>query len=205
MRLIQDMEGLELINLKISREEAKIAIEKIVRFLEPNEGELREGLKDTPERVVKSWEEIFTGYSLNAEKVLESTFNAEGYDGIVLLKDIEFHSTCEHHLQPFSGKAHVAYIPVDRIVGISKLARLVDMHARRLQNQERITKSVADDLETHISPLGCAVIVEARHGCMRCRGVAKQNAIMTTSSMKGVFFDKSDARAELMQLIHSGH
>ena len=112
-----------------------------------------------------------------------------------MLRDIEFHSTCEHHLQPFSGKAHVAYIPVDRIVGISKLARLVDMHARRLQNQERITKSVADDLETHISPLGCAVIVEARHGCMRCRGVAKQNAIMTTSSMKGVFFDKSDARS----------
>ncbi len=201
MRLIQDMEGLELINLKISREEAKIAIEKIVRFLEPNEGELREGLKDTPERVVKSWEEIFTGYSLNAEKVLESTFNAEGYDGIVLLKDIEYHSTCEHHLLPFTGKAHVAYIPVERIVGISKLARLVDLHTKKLQNQERITKGIADDLENILSPLGCAVIIEGSHGCMNCRGVKKQNAIMTTSAMRGVFFDKSDARAELMQLI----
>ena len=103
--------------------------------------------------------------------------DAEGYDGIVLLKDIEFHSTCEHHLQPFSGKAHVAYIPVDRIVGISKLARIVDLHARRLQNQERITKGVADDIEEHLQPLGSAVIIEAAHGCMQCRGVSKQNAI----------------------------
>ena len=132
---------------------------------------------------------------------MSSTFNGEGYDGIVLLKDIEFHSTCEHHLQPFSGRAHVAYIPVDRIVGISKLARLTDLHAKRLQNQERITKGIADDLEEHIQPLGSAVIIEARHGCMRCRGVLKQNAVMTTSAMRGVFFDKAEARSELMQLI----
>ena len=187
----------------VGKEEAEQAVKTLLGYLESDPS--REGLKDTPKRVIESFDEIFSGYDLDAADVLSSTFNAEGYDGIVLLKDIEFHSTCEHHLQPFSGKAHVAYIPVDRIVGISKLARLVDMHARRLQNQERITKSVADDLETHISPLGCAVIVEARHGCMRCRGVAKQNAIMTTSSMKGIFFDKSDARAELMQLIQSGH
>ena len=185
----------------VGKEEAEQAVKTLLGYLESDPS--REGLKDTPKRVIESFDEIFSGYDLDAADVLSSTFNAEGYDGIVLLKDIEFHSTCEHHLQPFSGKAHVAYIPVDRIVGISKLARLVDMHARRLQNQERITKSVADDLETHISPLGCAVIVEARHGCMRCRGVAKQNAVMTTSSMKGVFFDKSDARAELMQLIQS--
>ena len=185
----------------VGKEEAKQAVKTLLSYLESDSS--REGLMDTPKRVIESFDEIFSGYDLDAADVLSSTFNAEGYDGIVLLRDIEFHSTCEHHLQPFSGKAHVAYIPVDRIVGISKLARLVDMHARRLQNQERITKSVADDLETHISPLGCAVIVEARHGCMRCRGVAKQNAVMTTSSMKGVFFDKSDARAELMQLIQS--
>ena len=185
----------------VGKEEAEQAVKTLLGYLESNP--LREGLKDTPKRVVESFDEIFSGYDLDAADVLSSTFNAEGYDGIVLLRDIEFHSTCEHHLQPFSGKAHVAYIPVDRIVGISKLARLVDMHAKRLQNQERITQSVADDLETHVSPLGCAVIIEARHGCMRCRGVAKQNAVMTTSSMKGVFFDKSDARAELMQLIQS--
>ena len=185
----------------VGKEEAEQAVKTLLSYLESDSS--REGLMDTPKRVIESFDEIFSGYDLDAADVLSSTFNAEGYDGIVLLRDIEFHSTCEHHLQPFSGKAHVAYIPVDRIVGISKLARLVDMHARRLQNQERITKSVADDLETHISPLGCAVIVEARHGCMRCRGVAKQNAVMTTSSMKGVFFDKSDARSELMQLIQS--
>ena len=185
----------------VGKEEAEQAVKTLLSYLESDSS--REGLMDTPKRVIQSFDEIFSGYDLDAADVLSSTFNAEGYDGIVLLRDIEFHSTCEHHLQPFSGKAHVAYIPVDRIVGISKLARLVDMHARRLQNQERITKSVADDLETHISPLGCAVIVEARHGCMRCRGIAKQNAVMTTSSMKGVFFDKSDARSELMQLIQS--
>ncbi len=201
MKLILGMVELEVIDIKISRQDAKNAIETIVRFLEPNEGELREGLKQTPERVVKSWEEIFNGYSLNAEQVLESTFNAEGYDGIVLLKDIEFHSTCEHHLLPFNGKAHVAYIPVDRIVGISKLARLVDLHTKKLQNQERITKGIADDLERNLSPLGSAVILEGSHGCMTCRGVKKQNSIMTTSAMRGVFFDKSEARAELMQLI----
>ena len=140
---------------------------------------------------------------MDPAEVLSSTFNGEGYDGIVLLRDIEFHSTCEHHLQPFKGRAHVAYIPTDRIVGISKLARIVDLHARRLQNQERITKHVADDIEAELKPLGCGVILEASHGCMQCRGVAKQNAIMTTSAMRGVFFDKSEARSELMQLIQS--
>ena len=107
-----------------------------------------------PERVIEAWDEIFAGYKGDASSILTATFNGEGYDGIVLLSNIEFHSTCEHHLQPFSGHAHVAYIPVDRIVGISKLARLVDLHARRLQNQERITKSIADDLEHHLQPLG---------------------------------------------------
>jgi len=157
----------------------------------------------TPQRVINSFDEIFSGYEQDPAEVLDSTFNGEGYDGIVLLRDIEFHSTCEHHLQPFRGRAHVAYIPTDRIVGISKLARIVDLHARRLQNQERITKGVADDLEQHLNPLGAAVIVEAAHGCMQCRGVKKQNSIMTTSAMRGVFFDKSEARTELMQLIRS--
>ena len=186
----------------VTREDAKDAIDTVVRYIESIDGELREGLADTPERVIKSFEEIYSGYSADTKKILASTFNSEDYDGIVLLSDIQFHSTCEHHLQPFSGRAHIAYIPVERIVGISKLARLLDAHSKRLQNQERITKSIADDIVEHLDPLGCAVIVEAKHGCMRCRGVLKQNANMTTSSMRGVFFENSEARSELFQLIN---
>ena len=187
------------------KEDAIEAIETIVRYIEQCGSDLREGLEKTPERVIQSYEEIFSGYSDDASKILDSTFNAEGYDGIVLLRDMEFHSTCEHHLQPFSGKGHIAYIPVDRIVGISKLARLLDMHSKRLQNQERITQSVADDIVENLGPLGCAVILEAQHGCMKCRGVRKQNSIMTTSAMRGVFFDKQEARTEVLQLIRSGN
>ena len=185
-----------------TKEEAMDAVGKLLSYLEADNQ--REGLKKTPQRVIESWDEIFSGYKEDAKDILDATFNGEGYDRIVLLRDIEFHSTCEHHLQPFSGRAHVAYIPVDRIVGISKLSRIVDMHAKRLQNQERITKGVVDDLEKHLSPLGAAVIGEASHGCMRCRGVKKQNAVMTTSAKRGVFFEKPEARQELMQLIQAG-
>ncbi len=187
------------------KKEAMGAVETIVRYIEQCGPELREGLRNTPDRVIQSYDEIFSGYSDDASEILDSTFNAEGYDGIVLLRDMEFHSTCEHHLQPFSGKGHIAYIPVDRIVGISKLARLLDMHSKRLQNQERITQSVADDIVENLRPLGCAVILEAQHGCMKCRGVRKQNSIMTTSAMRGVFFDKQEARTEVLQLIRSGN
>ena len=185
--------------MKTTRKEAISAVKTLLGYIEDDVE--REGLLNTPNRVIDSWEEIFGGYEMDPSKILSSTFNGEGYDGIVLLKDIDFHSTCEHHLQPFNGKAHVAYIPVERIVGISKLSRIVDLHARRLQNQERITQGIADDLETYLKPLGCAVIIEASHGCMRCRGVKQQNAIMATSAMKGVFFDKAEARQELFQLI----
>tara|TARA_B100001750_G_C15512048_1_gene604349 strand:+ start:1046 stop:1624 length:579 start_codon:yes stop_codon:yes gene_type:complete len=187
----------------VSRVDAEDAIATLTRYIEGENGNIREGLENTPRRVIDSFDEIFSGYGVDTSEILEATFNSEGYDGIVLLRDIEFHSTCEHHLQPFQGRGHIAYIPTNRIVGISKLARILDIHARRLQNQERITKSVADDLEEHLAPLGCAVILEAAHGCMRCRGVSKQNSIMTTSAMRGVFFDKSEARTELMQLIRS--
>lgn len=197
MKLIVGMEGDNVPN----RNDAKAAVKTLLGYLENDVN--REGLLDTPERVIDSWDEIFSGYTMNPEKILSSTFNSEGYDGIVLLKNIEFHSTCEHHLQPFNGKAHVAYIPIDRIVGISKLSRIVECHARRLQNQERITKHIADDLETHLAPLGCAVIIEAAHGCMRCRGVKQANATMSTSTMRGVFFDKAEPRQELFQLINN--
>ena len=186
---------------EIERHEAEDAVRKLLQYLEVDSE--REGLEETPKRVIDSFDEIFAGYKQKPSEVLASTFNAEGYDGIVLLRDIEFYSTCEHHLQPFRGRAHVAYIPIDKIVGISKLARIVELHARRLQNQERITKSVVDDIVDNLSPLGAGVIIEAKHGCMQCRGVSKQNAIMTTSAMRGVFFDKAEARSELMQLIGS--
>jgi GTP cyclohydrolase I len=186
----------------ITREKAMSAVSTLLEYIESG-SEDREGLAKTPQRVIDSFDEIFGGYDENAAEILDSTFNGEGYDGIVLLRDIEFHSTCEHHLQPFKGRAHVAYIPTERIVGISKLARIIEMHARRLQNQERITKDVADDIEEHLEPLGAAVIIEAAHGCMQCRGVKKQNSVMTTSAMRGVFFDKAEARSELMQLIRS--
>ena len=184
-----------------TRHDAKEAVKILLSYLESDFE--REGLIDTPDRVIDSWDEIFSGYTMDPETILSSTFNGEGYDGIVLLKDIEFHSTCEHHLQPFNGKAHIAYIPIDRIVGISKLSRIVECHARRLQNQERITKNIADDLENYLAPLGCAEIIEAAHGCMRCRGVKQANALMTTSAMRGVFFDKAEARQELFQLINN--
>ena len=181
---------------------AQDLVKGILEHIEPDQkNELREGLKNTPKRVVESWDEIYSGYDKNPKEILNATFNGEGYDGIVLLKDIEFYSTCEHHLLAFTGKAHVAYIPTDKIVGISKLARLVEVYAKRLQNQERITTQVADALIDHLKPLGAGVIIEASHSCMGCRGVKKNHAIMTTSAMRGVFFDKAEARAELMQLI----
>ncbi len=185
----------------VTEYEAREAIKTLLSYIEGDNATLREGLLDTPKRVVESWSEIYAGYSMDASEILQATFNGEGYNGIVLLRDIEFTSTCEHHLLPFRGRAHIAYIPVDRIVGISKLARILELHARRLQNQERITKGIADDLEKELAPLGAAVILEAAHGCMQCRGVAKQEAVMTTSAMRGVFFDKPEARTELMQLI----
>ena len=185
------------------KDEAIRAVETLLRYIESSDTDFREGLVNTPKRVVESFDEIFSGYDMDAISILDSTFNAEGFDGLVLLRDMEFHSTCEHHLQPFSGRGHIAYIPVNRIVGISKLARLLDMHSKRLQNQERITQSIANDIVDNLKPLGCAVILEAQHGCMKCRGVKKQNAMMTTSAMRGVFFEKPEARAEVLQLIRS--
>ena len=185
----------------VSEHEAHEAVKTLLGYIEGESNVGREGLLETPKRVVDSWKEIFAGYAMDSSTFLQATFNAEGYDGIVLLRNIEFTSTCEHHLQPFRGRAHIAYIPVERIVGISKLARILELHARRLQNQERITKHIADDLERELQPLGTAVILEASHGCMQCRGVAKQQAVMTTSAMRGVFFERNEARQELMQLI----
>ena len=160
----------------------------------------REGLLETPSRVAKSFMKLFEGYGQDPAKLL-TVFETDGYNQMVLLKDVEFYSTCEHHMIPFFGKAHVAYIPGDHIVGISKLARLVDMYARRLQIQERICEQVTSALMQYLKPKGAACIIEASHLCMRARGVEKQNSTMVTSSLKGVFLTNSEARAELMGLI----
>jgi len=160
----------------------------------------REGLKDTPKRVVKSWDQIYAGYSMKVEDLFTS-FSSDGYNQMVILKDIELYSMCEHHMLPFYGKAHIAYIPNEKIVGISKLARLLDMYARRLQIQERIGDQVTSALMEYLQPKGAACIIEASHMCMRMRGVSKQNSIMVTSSIKGIFETDASAKAELISLI----
>lgn len=169
-------------------------------LLSVGEDPTREGLLDTPKRVVKSWNELYKGYNQKAEDIL-TVFSSDGYDQIVLLKDIEVYSMCEHHMLPFIGKAHVAYIPDKKIVGISKLARLVDIYARRLQIQERIGQQVTDDLMRLLNPRGAACIIEAQHLCMLMRGVNKQNSVMVTSSLKGVFLTDFSAKEELLKLI----
>lgn len=160
----------------------------------------REGLLETPQRIVRAWQEIFQGYKQDPGELL-TVFSSDGYSQIVLLKDIEIFSMCEHHMLPFFGKAHVAYIPNGKIVGISKLARLVELYSRRLQIQERIGEQVVNALMQHLAPAGCACIIEAVHMCMRMRGVSKQNSTMVTSSLRGVFMTDISARGELMELL----
>jgi len=183
---------------------AEQLIRQMLLMIEPVEdGELREGLCGTPRRVVKSWIELFAGYAQDPKKILGTTFMQEGYkyDQIILCKNIEMYSTCEHHMLPFYGHAHVAYIPNDRVVGLSKLARLVECFARRLQIQEKLTEQIAQAIEEVLQPKGVAVIIEAKHHCMCSRGASKQHSAMTTSALRGVFKTKTAARAELMTLI----
>jgi len=178
----------------------------IVRILEwVGEDLKRPGLIETPQRVLRSFRELFSGYNENPATILKQFDEDVPRDEIILMKDIEFFSTCEHHMLPFYGVAHVAYIPGDekKIVGASKLARLLDIYARRLQVQERICMQVCQDLTDHLNALGAACIIEARHMCMCARGVGKQNSKMVTSTMLGVFRDKAAARNELLLLINS--
>jgi len=165
----------------------------------------REGLKRTPERILGSWERIFGGYLIDVKDVF-TTFEEDSaipYNQIILLKNIDFFSTCEHHFLPFTGKVHVAYIPTDKIVGVSKLARIVEIFSRRLQIQERIGNQVTEALMKNLNAEGAACIIEATHSCMTCRGVEKQNSIMVTSSLRGSFMDDAQTRNELLTLIRS--
>jgi len=172
----------------------------VVRMLEKiGEDPTREGLLETPKRVLKANKAIFSGYT---DKPNLTVFKNESeIDQIVGLSNIEYYSTCEHHMLPFFGKCHVYYIPSDKIVGISKLARIVDLFSRRLQNQERLAKQIADKIEEVLKPKGVAVVMEGQHMCMMARGVAKQHATMKTSELRGVFRDKPEARQELFNLI----
>ncbi len=162
----------------------------------------REGLTDTPKRVLKSYRELFSGYKQDPEKILGTTFEASSYDQMVVLKNIELYSTCEHHMIPFFGKAHVAYIPTGRVVGLSKLARLVDAFARRLQIQEQLTEQIASTIEAVLKPQGVMVVIDAKHMCMCARGVGKQHSSMVTSAIRGAF-KNAEPRAEFLRLIES--
>ncbi len=160
----------------------------------------REGLLKTPERVAKSLQFLTHGYNANPEAILRSAMFEENYREMVIVKDIEVYSMCEHHMLPFFGKAHVAYIPNGYIVGLSKIPRVVDAYARRLQVQERLTSQIKDCIQNTIKPLGVAVVIEAHHLCMMMRGIQKQNSVTTTSDFTGVF-RKEETRAEFLQLI----
>ena len=161
----------------------------------------REGLVKTPERVAKAWQFLTQGYEQNGETIVRSAVFTEPYSQMVLVKDIELFSLCEHHMLPFIGKAHVAYIPNGRITGLSKVARVVETYARRLQVQERLTEQIRDCIQDSLKPMGVAVVIEAMHTCMSMRGVEKSNAITTTSAFSGIFLKSDKTRNEFLQLI----
>jgi GTP cyclohydrolase I len=178
-------------------------IEELIKNLlvEVNENPVREGLQKTPSRVAKAYEFLTSGYNQDISKVLNNAIFNEKYDEMVLVKNIDFYSMCEHHLLPFYGKVHLAYIPSGKIIGLSKIPRIVDVFARRLQVQERMTQQIADTLEQYLQPAGVAVVAEAFHMCMMMRGVEKQNSSATTSAMHGIFKDDARTRTEFLDLI----
>jgi GTP cyclohydrolase I len=161
----------------------------------------REGLIKTPERVAKAMQFLTQGYEMNATEILQSAMFSEDYSQMVLVKEIEFYSLCEHHLLPFFGKAHIAYIPNGNIVGLSKLPRVVDAFSRRLHVQERLTNEIRDCIQNTLKPKGVAVVMEARHLCMQMRGVEKQSSLTTTSAFSGAFLESEKTRLEFMNLI----
>jgi GTP cyclohydrolase I len=179
------------------------AVREILR--EMGEDPSRDGLIRTPARVAKSLRYLTSGYGQDIDKVLNGALFSVAYDEMVIVKDIEVFSMCEHHLLPFFGRCHVAYVPSNKVIGLSKLPRLVDVFARRLQVQERLTTQIAETIMEKIKPQGVGVIIEARHLCMIMRGVEKQNSIAVTSAMLGVFRDCDQTRAEFLRLVHEKH
>ncbi|EPY00438.1 GTP cyclohydrolase I FolE [Magnetospirillum fulvum] len=185
-----------------SRTEAEAAVRTLIRWA--GDDPEREGLVGTPDRVARAYEEFFSGYEQDPVDILHRTFEeTDGYDEVVLLRDIRLESHCEHHMVPIIGVAHVAYLPDRRVVGISKLARVVEVYARRLQIQEKLTAQIANTINEVLQPKGVAVVIEAAHQCMTTRGVRKAGVTMVTSRMLGVFRDDSETRREFMALIQS--
>lgn len=191
---------LNIVGGKPSRQEAEEAVRTLIRWA--GDDHTREGLLGTPDRVVRSYEEFFQGYSQDPEDILQRTFEeTDGYDEMVLLRDIRFESHCEHHMVPILGKAHVAYMPKRRVVGISKLARIVEVYAKRLQIQEKMTAQVANVIQDVLDPHGVAVVIEAQHQCMTTRGVYKPGVTMVTSRMLGTFRENLATRKEFLSMI----
>ena len=183
-----------------SRAEAEAAVRTLIQWA--GDDPTREGLVGTPDRVVRAYEEFFSGYGQDPSEILQRTFEeTEGYDEIVLLRDIRLESHCEHHMVPIIGKAHVAYLPDRRVVGISKLARVVEVYARRLQIQEKLTAQIANTINEVLQPKGVAVVIEAAHQCMTTRGIHRPGVTMVTSRMLGVFRDDPTTRREFLGLI----
>jgi len=182
--------------------ELQALVEQLLGFL--GEDPTREGLLKTPERVAKALRFFTQGYQQDIEEVLNGALYSVKYDEMVVVRDIDFFSLCEHHLLPFYGKCHVAYIPNDRVVGLSKIPRLVEVFSRRLQVQERLTVQIAETLQEKLNPQGVAVVIEARHLCMMMRGVETPNAVAVTSSMHGVFLNQQKTREEFLTLIRRG-
>jgi GTP cyclohydrolase IA len=187
-----------------SRAEAEVAVKTLLAYIGENTG--REGLLDTPRRVVEAFDELYQGYHQCPAEVLDRTFGeTAGYDDFVLVRDIEFTSQCEHHMMPFYGKAHIAYTPVERVVGLSKLARLTDIFARRLQTQEHLTAQIAAAIDEVLKPRGVAVLIEAEHTCMSVRGVAKHGATTFTSRFTGMFRDNPAEQQRFLSMVRGPH
>ena len=186
-----------------SREAAEEAVRTLIAYA--GDDPTREGLHDTPTRVVRAYDEFFSGYFADPVELLERTFEEiDGYDEIVLLRDIPFASHCEHHMVPFIGKAHIAYLPHRRVVGISKLARVIEVYAKRLQIQEKLTAQVANTIQRVLEPRGVAVAIESQHQCMTMRGVNKPGVSMSTSTMLGAFREDPRTRQEFLTMIRGG-
>ena len=187
---------------KPSREEALAAVKTLISWA--GDDPTREGLVETPDRVIRAYREFFAGYEEDPEQVLAKTFEeVEGYDDAVIVRNIRVESHCEHHMVPIVGVAHIGYIPKKRVVGISKLARLVDLYGKRLQTQETMTAQIADTIEKVLQPKGVAVVIDANHQCMSTRGVHKTESSTITSRMLGIFRTDNKAREEFISLIHS--
>ena len=186
---------------KPSREEALKAVKTLIEWA--GDDPTREGLIETPKRVVAAYEEFFEGYNQDPEEILEKTFEeVEGYDEMVIVKDIRLESHCEHHIVPILGKAHIGYIPNKRVVGISKLARIVDVFGKRLQTQETMTSQIANTIQKVLDPKGVAVVIDAGHQCMTTRGVHKTESSTVTSSMNGIFKENPVTRNEFLSFIN---